>query len=69
MTNGYECWIWTELLAFDCEAPDCGAAAYLERIGFVPTGISFLLSSPDFGLKRIEFRQLILATGCREIPP
>ena len=48
MTNGYECWIWTELLAFDCEAPDCGAAAYLERIGFVPTGISFLLSSPDF---------------------
>lgn len=27
-----------------------------------------LLSSPDFGLKRIEFRQMILATGCREIP-
>ena len=50
MTDGCERWIWTELLAFDCEAPDCGAAAYLERIGSVPTGISFLLSSPDFVL-------------------
>jgi len=27
-----------------------------------------LLSSPDFGLKEIFFRQMILASGCREIP-
>lgn len=27
-----------------------------------------VLSSPEFGLKRIEFRQMILAAGCREIP-
>ena len=26
-----------------------------------------VLSSPDYGLKRITFRQMILATGCREI--
>jgi len=26
-----------------------------------------VLSSPECGLKRIEFRQMILATGCREI--
>lgn len=27
-----------------------------------------VLSSPDFGLKRIQFKQMILAAGCREIP-
>ena len=27
-----------------------------------------VLSSPDFGLKEIEFKQMILASGCREIP-
>jgi len=27
-----------------------------------------VLSSPDFGLKQIGFKQMILATGCREIP-
>jgi len=26
-----------------------------------------MLSSPDYGLKRITFRQMILATGCREV--
>ncbi len=48
MNNRYETWIWTELLAFDCEADDCGVQAYLERIGRVPDGISLLLSSMDF---------------------
>ena len=27
-----------------------------------------LLSSPDYGVKQVQFEQLILATGCREIP-
>lgn len=27
-----------------------------------------VLSSPDFGMKEIRFRQMILASGCREIP-
>lgn len=27
-----------------------------------------LISSPDFGLKEIRFRQMIFAAGCREIP-
>ncbi len=45
-----EKWIWTELLAFDNTAADYGVAAYLERIGFVPDGISLLLSSPDLVL-------------------
>ena len=43
-----EMWIWTELIAFDCEKPDYGIDAYLERVGFQVTGISFLLSSIDF---------------------
>lgn len=29
---------------------------------------SALLFSPDFGTKEVSFQQLILATGCREIP-
>ena len=45
-----ETWIWTELLAFDCTAPDCGVKAYIDRLGFVPDGISALLSAVDFVL-------------------
>ena len=43
-----ERWIWTELLAFDITQEDYGVAAYLERTGFAPDGISFLLSAVDF---------------------
>ncbi len=43
-----ETWIWTELLAFDCTAPDCGVKAYIDRLGFVPSGISCLTSAVDF---------------------
>ena len=35
--------IWTELLAFDNAAEDCGGAAYFDAMGFVPEGISLLL--------------------------
>lgn len=48
--NKQETWIWTELLAFDRDLPDCGVKAYLDRLGFVPTGISALLSAVDFVL-------------------
>ncbi len=43
-----EKWIWTELLAFDIEQDDYGVGAYLERTGFAPDGITFLLSAVDF---------------------
>ena len=43
-----ERWIWTELLAFDITQDDYGVSAYLERTGFAPDGISFLLSAVDF---------------------
>ena len=44
----YESWIWTELLAFDNASPDQGVAAYVERLGFAPTGISLMASASDF---------------------
>lgn len=46
----YESWIWAELLAFDNTQRDMGISAYLELVGFQPTGISLLLSSIDFVL-------------------
>lgn len=44
----YEKWIWTELLAFDNSQVDQGVQAYLDRLGFVPQGISLLVSAADF---------------------
>ncbi|MBM3500375.1 MAG: hypothetical protein FJX74_17090, partial [Armatimonadetes bacterium] len=43
-----EVWIWTELLAFDSAAPDLGVGAYLDRLGFTPTGVSLLAAASDF---------------------
>ncbi len=43
-----ERWIWTELLSFDCDAPDRGVGAYLECVGTVPDGISLMTSALDF---------------------
>ncbi|MGD9494899.1 MAG: hypothetical protein AB7Y46_01190 [Armatimonadota bacterium] len=46
----HERWIWTELIGFDNGRVDLGVGEYLEAAGFVPTGISLLLTSPDFVL-------------------
>ena len=43
-----ERWIWVELIGFDNTREECGVQEYLDRIGFVPEGISLLLSSSDF---------------------
>ena len=59
--NRFTPWVWTELLAFDRNEPDCGAAGYLEELGFVPEGMCLLVSSPDFLLShpgKISGRQL-----------
>ncbi len=47
----FERWVWTELLAFDNGQADCGVAEYLALLGFVPEGLSLLISSPDFILQ------------------
>jgi len=41
-------YIWVELIGFDNEKEDFGVADYLQSTGFVPEGISFLLTSVDF---------------------
>jgi hypothetical protein len=45
-----EPWVWTELLAFDSNAADCGVADYLATLGFVPQVACLLFSSPDMFL-------------------
>ena len=49
VSNNYEPWVWTELLAFDNAQKDGGAAEYIKELGFVPKGICLMTSSPDFG--------------------
>ena len=36
VSNNYEPWVWTELLAFDNTQKDGGAAEYIKELGFVP---------------------------------
>jgi len=40
--------IWMQLLGFDRDDPDRGAARYLDQTGFLPEGICALLFHPDF---------------------
>jgi len=39
--------IWMQLPGFDRDKPDCGAAEYLEKIGFIPHSINALLFHMD----------------------
>ena len=50
MENG-KVFIWMQLLGFDRDDPDRGAARYLDRVGFVPDGIAALLFHMDFFLQ------------------
>jgi hypothetical protein len=44
----YDIWMWIELIGFDNESPDFGVQSFLDRAGFVPEVISFLICNPDF---------------------
>ena len=44
----YEKWLWIELIGFEIETADLGVGAYLERLGFTPSGLSLLITSPNF---------------------
>ena len=39
--------IWMQLPGFDRDKPDCGAAEFLERVGFIPASINALLFHSD----------------------
>ena len=43
-----EYWIWSEPLAFDCNAADFGAGDFIRRVGHRIDGISLLMSHMDF---------------------
>ena len=40
--------LWTELVAFDPKAPDCGAGKYCDALGFTPEIISLFVWGCDF---------------------
>ncbi len=46
--HGLQNYIWIELIGFDNEKQDFGVADYLKTIGFIPKGLSLLLTSVDF---------------------
>lgn len=48
MLQKYEKWLWIELIGFDVDAPDFGVGAYLEKLGFVPNGLSLLIATANF---------------------
>ena len=64
-----ERWIWTELLAFDREQSDRGVSGYLDRLGFVPDGISLLLTAVDFVLlhKGMEEEYVLFPDICSRV--
>lgn len=43
-----ERWLWIELIGFDNREPDYNVQAYLDNCGFIPEGLSFLFTTPDF---------------------
>lgn len=45
---GFNNFIWIELIGFDNTLPDFGVGSYIKNLGFIPDGISFLLTSIDF---------------------
>ena len=48
MAPNCERWMWIELIGFDNERPDFNVQAFLDNAGFIPDGLSFLFSTPDF---------------------
>ncbi|OGV61467.1 MAG: hypothetical protein A3K19_19910 [Lentisphaerae bacterium RIFOXYB12_FULL_65_16] len=43
-----ERWMWIELIGFDNRRPDYNVQVFLDNCGFIPDGLSFLLTPPDF---------------------
>lgn len=48
LPEGFENYVWMELIGFDNTAPDFGVEELLERMGFRPEGFLLLLTSIDF---------------------
>ena len=50
LNDGYQKWIWIELIGFDNTLSDYGVQQYLDRCKFVPDGVSLLLTWMEFVL-------------------
>jgi hypothetical protein len=47
-TPNCERWLWIELIGFDNRDPESSVRAFLRNCGFVPEGLSLLITTPDF---------------------
>ena len=54
-----ELWVWNELLAFDNTLPDFGVKKYLDEMGKLPDGITFLTGF-DFVMQHDMAREAVL---------
>jgi hypothetical protein len=45
--DDYGKWFWIELIGFDNRQNDFGVKSFLERLGFMPEGVSLLLWNPE----------------------
>ena len=47
MPEGFDNFVWIELIGFDNEKADCGVGDFLDKTGFVPKGVFLLVTSVD----------------------
>ena len=60
-----EKWIWIELIGFDKDLPDFAIDDLFSRIGYVPDGVSLLISSADFvNAHSTDFENRVLSPMC-----
>lgn len=66
MKANYEKWLWIELIGFDNQEKHLGVNNFLDRVGFIPDGLSLLLYNPDFihSHRGLRENSLLDATFC-----
>ena len=63
-SRSLEKWIWMELIGFDNSLPDYGVKAYLDNCGFVPDGVSLLLTWIEFPMQHLGLDRERLLSPC-----
>ena len=64
MESSSEKWIWMELIGFDNSLPDYGVKSYLDNCGFVPDGVSLLLTWIEFPMQHLGLDRERLLSPC-----
>lgn len=47
MPQGFDNYVWIELIGFDKEKEDCGVGDFVDKTGFIPAGVFLLVTSVD----------------------